>query len=387
MKRNPVLLMGLFDTSIMTARCFQNTGIQVYGMDHDTSLSGFFSNAIISVGTPNPRQGEEKWLTHIMNWFQTFDNKFVLIPTSDEYVYLCSKYWKELSQYCLSVFPDLRVLNTIIEREKQFNAVISCGVKVPPFLTGKLDLSDLSFAGINFPFAIKPVNAIEWKQRFKNKGFVINTHEDWIKAQFELSKNSSLSILFQSIIEGDNTNNFEVNALYLPNNQLFMHTIRKIRQYPDRFGTATCIESFSNPEVERIAEQIIRNLNLFGFSNIEFKYNDEDGKYYYIETNTRVWLQVNFSMKIGINFPLLYYKSLTSNAQIEKQEITTQGKWVDTLPDLLFYIKYRKKYSMSFYGFVKSRMPVKANGLFSFKDPMPFLKDLNLSKRIKSILS
>jgi predicted ATP-grasp superfamily ATP-dependent carboligase len=378
---NPVLLLGLFDTAIMTARCFKGTGIKIYGMDYHDRHPGFYSRIIKTVRTPDPDENEEKWVQFVICWLEKFEYKFVLIPTSDEFVILCSKHMKALSPYCLSVIPGIDIINTIIERDRQFIAVASCGINVPFFLSENIILSNLSNEGITFPFAIKPVNVIAWKRFFNTKGFVIYNDEDLGKAQDELSHKPGLRFLVQAIIEGDNTLNYEVNSLYLPDGRLFMHTIRKIRQYPDRYGTATCIESFSNPIVEKLAEQIIRKMNLPGFTNIEFKYNPCDDQYYYIETNTRVWLQVNFSWKLGINFPLLYYRFLTSDDIIEKPEIKKHGKWVDFLPDILFFIKHRKKYSISFIRFIRSWFPVRSTRLFSLSDPIPYLRELNITGR------
>ena len=369
----------------MTARCFKGTEISVYGMDYQDKHLGFYSNIIQTIKTPNPKENEENWVSFVTFWLEKFENQFVLIPTSDEFVVLCSKYLKVFSQYCLSVIPGIDVLNTIIERDKQFNAVISCGINVPVFLSENINLNNLTNEGIKFPFAIKPVNVIEWKRFFNNKGFVIHNEENLIKAQHELSQKPKSRFIVQTIIDGDNTLNYEVNALYFPDGRIFMHTIRKIRQYPDRFGTATCIEAFSNPDVEKLAEKIIRKMSLFGFTNIEFKYNPYDGNYYYIETNTRVWLQVNFSMKLGINFPMLYYNYLTGNESIKTSKVLRNGKWVDFLSDLLYWKKYRKKYNIKLFEHLRSCLPVIATGLFSFHDPIPFLKDLKLFRKIKNI--
>lgn len=386
MKKLPVLILGLFDTAIMTARCFYGKGIRVYGMDYEGHHLGFQSRLIKCTITPKPDHNESEWLSFVLNWLKEKNESFILIPTSDEFVLLCSKYMNELSQYCLSVIPAFDTINRIIERDKQFNSVIACDIKVPLFISGNINLYDLSNSWIKYPFVIKPINVIEWKRVFNNKGFVINNDDDLIQARLELSQKPPSHFLVQTMIEGDNSLNYEVNSLYLPDGRLFMHTIRKIRQYPDRFGTATCIESFSNPDVEKLAEQLIRKMNLYGFTNIEFKYNSADKQYYYIETNPRVWLQVNFSMKIGINFPLLYYKFLTGSALDDNRNLKMHVKWVDLLPDLLFYKRYSNRYELHFIDFIKTWFPMKSTGLFSLRDPLPFLKDLNLSRRIKTIL-
>jgi predicted ATP-grasp superfamily ATP-dependent carboligase len=386
MRKNPILLLGLFDTAIMTSRCFYSTGINIFGMDYNEKNLGFQSKLIKSVKIPDPGHSESDWLQFVLDWLSKKGEIFVVIPTSDEFVILYSKYSKYFSKYCLSIIPGIDVLNTFIERDKQYNAAISCGIKVPFFSTNQASLDNISNENFSFPFAVKPVNAIIWKRIFDHKGFVINKREDFLKAELEISQKSQLRFLVQTIIDGDNSFNYEVNTLYFPDGNLLAHTIRKIRQYPDRFGTATCIEAISNPQVEKLATEFVKKMNLYGFTNMEFKYNKVDGEYYYIETNTRVWLQVNFSMKLGMNFPLLYYKFLTTCNSVEMPKLKNKGKWVDFLPDLLFFKKYRKQYSLSFVGFVKSWFPLISTCLPSLNDPRPFLKDLKLIIRTKAVL-
>jgi len=309
-----------------------------------------------------------------------------LIPTSDEFVQLSAKYHEALSKYCLFLIPQQQIIHQIIERDLQFNSAIASGLNVPSFVLGRTSPELLKHNNPTFPLALKPINTPEWKRKINNKGFVVHNNEEFNAILKLITSKNNVRYLIQSIIEGDNYYNFEVNALYFPNGRLVSHTIRKLRQYPDRFGTATCIESFSNPEVEKLAEKYIRSMNLVGFTNMEFKYNKADGQYYYIETNTRVWLQVNFSMKLGINFPMLYYNYLTGNESIKTSKVLSNGKWVDFLPDLLFWKIHHQNYNLSFIKFIKSWFPILSTGLFSLKDPKPFVKDFKFFHKITNII-
>lgn len=385
MKSINILLFGLFDTAIMTARCFKDLDVAVYGMDYEPNHLGFSSRIIKSIKVPSPKENEKNWLNFVLEWMDNSGLSFVLIPTADEFVQLCSRYYHELSKYCLALVPESKIIDNILERDQQFNSAVNCGLNVPAFIVANKVITEVTKSGLRYPLAVKPINVTEWKQKINQKGFVINTEQELHEVIDQL-ESKHVRYLVQNVIEGDNTCNFEVNSLYLPDGTLVQHVIRKIRQYPDGFGTATCIEPVSNPYLKELAAKYIRYLNIIGFSNIEFKLNPDDNKYYYIETNARVWLQVNFSRKLGINFPVLYYNVLIGNDINKNNSVTKQGKWVDFLPDLLFWKKYHKNYNLTFLKFILSWFPVISTCLISVADPIPFLKDLKIKTRINRIL-
>lgn len=372
------MLLGLTDTAIMTARCFKGSGITVYGLDSQADNSGFASLLIKSDHMPNT-ENESEWLAFMLKWLGGFSQKFVLIPTSDEYALLSAKYADQLEKFTYSLLPPLNELQTITERNRQFESVQQCGISVPRFVIGPIDNIEKLF--LNFPLAIKPLNSPEWKKIFNIKGFVVKCREE-LQRSLEIVNQTSARYLVQEIIIGDTRNNYEVNSLYLPNGDYFSHTIRKVHQLPDGFGTATLIETSPNTEVEKLAEKYIRKTNLYGFSNIEFKRDEATGEYFYIETNPRVWLQVNFSAYAGVNFPLMYYSHLTTGKVFSSRSQLRDGKWVDPAPDLLYFIRYRKIKKLKLRNFIRDWCSAKAIGLLSIYDPLPILKEYKFGLRM-----
>jgi predicted ATP-grasp superfamily ATP-dependent carboligase len=376
--KNPVLLLGLFDTAIMTARCFCNEGIAVYGMDHDITLNGFFSNTIESIQCPNPTESEGEWLNFVVNWIKSKETlSFVLIPTSDKYVHLISKFRNHFENIAKFILPDYSVIDNLLDRKRQFDLAAENGIDVPKIYGDHTTKLDSLLDNITLPLAIKPLNINSWKEKFTNKGFLIHELEDF-KKTYELVKSKNVDFLIQEVIEGPNTCNFEVNTLLLPSGEYFQHSIQKLRQYPDRFGTATSIKVLKNSEIEKSALNLLNSIKLLGFSNLEFKYCEKKSKFYYIETNPRVWLQVNFSKKIGLNFPMIYYNFLIKNEiPVSNFEIKKSGVWVDFFPDILYWVRYRKIHKIGLFAFLKSWFPLKSTGVFSLRDRKPFFRELN----------
>lgn len=373
-KENPVVILGLFDTAISTARCFNRSGIKVYGLDYNTKMLGFKSRLINAKKVTSPSIDETIWKNEVIEFLTVFEKKPVVIPTSDEFIKLFTKYRKDFEKISLFLLPEYEIIETIIDRSEQFDAIGKLGISVPQIFNEN--------ERITFPVVIKPNDINQWKRSFANKGFIVNNQNE-LNKYLALIKQNNVGFLIQKIIEGGNENNFEINSILMPDGKFFMHSIKKIRQFPDMFGTATAIEFACNKELEIYVEQIIKGLSLVGFTNIEFKFNKDDKKYYYIETNPRVWLQINFSKDIGLNFPLIYYNYLIGNDLGNVTILKSHGVWIDFLPDLLFFIRYRKIKKLNFFSFVKSWVGLKSTGLFSLSDPYPFIIEILSKFKIK----
>ncbi|MCB9274505.1 MAG: hypothetical protein H6564_10730 [Lewinellaceae bacterium] len=386
-KHPKALLLGLFDTAIATAHCLRPLGIRIIGVDFDLRLSGFSSRSLKPFLIPHPPEEERKAVDFIIALIRQESGKVIAIPTSDYFVRLLSKYREEFGACAAFLIPDADSIEMIIQRGRQFEAARSAGLAVPDYLNGPVTLERIIDMQWPFPLAVKPSNIIEWKKHFDNKGFVVNGPEELRQALSGVNAHTE-AYLVQKVIPGDTSNNFEVNALYLPDGRLIQHTIRKVRQYPDLFGTATCIQNYPHEQLEQMAARFITENKLYGFTNLEFKFSGADQAYYYIETNIRVWLQINFSKSMGYNFAHIYYAYLAGLpiAGRAPENKLKKGKWVDFVPDILFWVKYRIKYGLSLPALVKSWLPLKVANLFSLSDPWPFLKELKLVKRFQHLL-
>jgi len=382
MAKIPVLLLGLHETAIMTARCFSQAGIKIHGMDYNNDQVGFYSNQIKAFKMPSPAQNERDWLNYMQEWLTKSREKFVLIPTSDEFIMLAAKYKYELADHVFGLLPDYNVISSIVNRDIQFALAARSGIPVPSYVVGPLKFDEIR---LRYPLAIKPIDTLEWRRYFNNKGFVVENQNELKSAIVQVNK-YDVRYMVQEIITGGNTNNYEINSLYLPNGEYFNHSIRKIRQLPDQFGTATCIEANSNRRIEILAEKFIKKIGLYGFSNLELKYDKVTDQFYYIEINPRVWLQVNFTAKLGQNYPLMYYKYVTGESSYRIDKIHIVGKWIDPIPDFLFYLRYRKRDKIKFRQWLRDWFPLRCTGgLLSFLDPCPFLKEYQFGIRFLKI--
>jgi predicted ATP-grasp superfamily ATP-dependent carboligase len=208
----------------------------------------------------------------------------------------------------------------------------------------------------------------------KNKDELLNAGENLLR--------QNISFIIQQIIPGDCSNNFEYNALMVKGVIMEHNVNRKVRQYPIDFGTGCCVWAVDNENVEAIGSRFVKENQIEGFSNTEFKYNLNTGKYFFIETNARVWQQIELTSKNNQNYVIKYYNALSN----EKISIITKKtkanlRWVDLPTELLIFLRYRRQIKLKFTEFIKSIFSASCLGLLSLRDFGPFLNTVIFKKR------
>lgn len=379
--KHPVFILSLFDTGYYAARLLKKTGILIYGFDHNRNNPGFYSKHITSFLVPDPQVDADKLLEILISKRNEFSLKPILIAASESYLEFIRRKRTELEKIFLFILPAREILDKIIDKSGQFEMAIKCGIDVPIFkIVRKLSDLDKITDHMKYPLILKGVDQPKWKTKIKEKAFIALHKTDLQKTANELF-GADVPFIVQELLSGEITNNFEYNALMMNGQILGQHVIQKIRQYPLVFGSACCVKTIENKEVEKIGSRFIKENRIEGFSNTEFKFDPITEKYYFIETNARVWQQIELTNCVSENFVLFYYRQLTENHNSIKKRYYKKGLiWIDLPAYLLLLVKYRNKIKLGYYEFLKTICKAKNYGLFNVLDLKPFLKDIRIIK-------
>lgn len=378
--KNAVFILSLFDTGLATSWILNKYHIHVWGFDYKKNQPGFFSNSMKTFLSPNPEAKCKEFIKLLVSESKKLDLKPILIPASDEYVSFVNNNRNILKNHFLFLLPEYHLTKLLLNKKTQLEWAESNGLNVPKFLFfSQVDDLQNNIYEIKFPLFIKPDNVTLWKKYFKEKGFVVNTKTE-LKNKISMITKKGIKCIAQEIIQGDCINNFEVSVFYdglkFDENVI---TIRKIRQYPLNYGFGCLIEKIRNKEIENIATKFVQDSNLLGFSNTEFKYDLITKKYYFIETNIRVWQQINITEIMGNNFALKYYNSLTGNQiQNRKRNNKSKIKWIAPFYDFSISKRLIKNKKLSVINWLRSLYGIRANGIFSISDLRPFLERLKI---------
>lgn len=154
--------------------------------------------------------------------------------------------------------------------------------------------------------------------------------------------------------------------------QSFQH--RRIRQYPETGGVSSCAESIFDEKLEKIGKEFLKRINWTGPVMLEFIYNPEKNKYYFIEMNAKFWGSLDLSIFCGLNFPIIPYKIVTNQEIIKRgYPVGKRFQWV--LPEDTLRIKFSKNKKEAY---LKWRKDLFSNNIgkdvnYLFKDPFPTL--------------
>lgn len=113
---------------------------------------------------------------------------------------------------------------------------------------------------------------------------------------------------------------------------------RRIHQNPPTGGVSTCCASFRNEQMFEQGRTLVRNERYSGPCMIEFKHDQQKGRFVLIEVNPKFWGSTLLPILCGVNFPVLYVRHLLGE-DVEPSTIEERTLQF-VVPDLVRAITY-----------------------------------------------
>jgi len=383
-KDNTAIVLGTNETGLAVARSLGRCGINVIGLDYKKDL-GFYSRYIQTLTCPHPLKEEKQFIEHLASIAKTQKEKVVLFITGDEYLIAISRNRTILKKYILINISDENVIESIVDKYKQYKLVQGTKTPVPKTFFPR-DLSDVLKIGreLVYPVFIKAHQVNSWRSKLKGtkKGYLAR-NENELLDNFKSVFAANTSAIVQELIQGRDTNHFKFCCYVSKNNEVLAgFTLKKIRQYPIQFGVGSIVESIHYPELFEAGKQLFKNINYRGVGSAEFKLDERDGKLKLIEINPRYWQQNILAFKCGINLPLIDYLDATGQKVDFQPAFTTGMKWLNINLDLMSFFGYRNLDELTSFGWIKSLMGKKVFSVFAWDDIFPAFFDKDLFKTI-----
>jgi predicted ATP-grasp superfamily ATP-dependent carboligase len=188
-------------------------------------------------------------------------------------------------------------------------------------------------------------------------------------------------VTVREIIPGPETNLIQIAVLAVGNGHVVnTMSIRKIHQFPQKFGSGALVKFESCPELEDRVKQFVKKNHLRGILDIEFKINENDGILYYIETNLRSSLQIELTGFTGANLPLLQYQYLTGqmNEHTKVANVPDTGNrlWMDPVNELYALVIREKSWWHALWLYMKYWRMSSVVSTWRWNDLMLFLKKI-----------
>ncbi len=111
-----------------------------------------------------------------------------------------------------------------------------------------------------------------------------------------------------------------VSCLYWHGRRIASFTHRRLREKIVSGGTSTLRESAHNPVLEDHAHCLLDRLRWHGLAMVEFKWNPEREKAWFVEINPRLWGSIALPVACGVDFPALTYIAATRGPDEARKE-------------------------------------------------------------------
>ena len=222
-----------------------------------------------------------------------------ILTTSDVGVSFLSRNREELSARYRFALPAADLIETLNDKSREVPFIRSLGCAVPETVTKLPDNCHELARVLRFPIIFKPHSVAE-KDLFPKKNEVVSDMADLERFYSDWS-HALHALLAQEVIPGPVSYSWVCSCTYDRSNELLdCLTRQKFRTIPPEFGTSTFSECRSNEAIVQLARDLGERLRYVGHAGIEFRWDDRDGEYKYIELNPRIPGEVGFDMACGL---------------------------------------------------------------------------------------
>jgi predicted ATP-grasp superfamily ATP-dependent carboligase len=378
-EKPPVIILNMFYSGLAIARDMAGTGAKVIGLSADRATYGNFTRSCEVRFAPDSQSEPDQLAEYLCDAAAELRGS-VIFPTRDADVVFLDRFREKLKEYRLAI-PTSEVLGHVIDKSELAKAAVAAGVAVPrTMVASQTDDLNRVAAAVGFPCVVKPVKAYEWRGIGKwetvgrRKAFRADDEQD-LRYQYLQVAQVTPQVLIQQWIPGATSEIAIFGGYFGPQAQaLGYFCARKLVQEPEDFGTGCIVENTELRELVEPSARLCKSLNYRGLAEIEYKRDAATGEYKLIEINTRHWDQHRLAHMSGVNLTRIAYSDICGHALDATTSRYSGGKWV--AEDALFYYLAQGLYhgKLKWKTLRSQWSGRKMFGIFSWRDPMPFLR-------------
>lgn len=308
--------------------------------------------------------------------------KPIVFTGRDDYLLFFSKNYDKLSEYFdLSFESDYSILKSALSKVDLIQTAKNSNVMIPKSYTNDIPIETINL-NIKYPVIVKPAIKTTPEIDVVQKVFRLakcNNINELVAATSALS-NYNIPYVVQEYIPGDDSELVTIGTYSYKGELKGWSTSKKIRQFPPQTGECSLGITIYDDNLVPLAERLIKELNLTGISQIEFKkYNNN---YYLIEINPRIWSWHEINRKVGVNLCELSVNHIKGNPNtFVKSPLKKKVVWHFMMMDYLHNVKLNK--NVSIYSFFMSFLRSDIEAFFWIKDINPFI--LHFKQTLKYI--
>jgi len=276
----------------------------------------------------------------------------VIIPSRDIEVNLLSELADELPAHFLFYRNSNAAVRALSDKNLVQKTALQAGLEIPKtlFLT---DPEDAALVGLRYPLLLKPLRSNVSQTPFKN----IMVHNE-SELHRVLQKEELVNhVVLQEFIPGGDDHVYHCNLLIDRRSRTIgVVELQKIRQYVRLRGMTSYGSTLLTRELLPMCERLAAVVGYKGLMNIEFKKDDENDRWVFIETNLRLPIFNSVFARAGVNLAHLYVQSLLEEPPSSPAFASRTATWMHEENDLANILMRRvdAKFSQWFWQFIRS---------------------------------
>ena len=304
-----------------------------------------------------------------------------LVPASDDCAYFLSKYRVELSSAYEVVTPKWEVMETLIDKRRQYEKAQSLGIPIPKtYFPDDIEaVRELAANLKNYPYVIKPLVAHSWRRAAMKsasqgkKGFSVANPQELISRYQHIAR-SDKQVMSQEVIGGSDERLFTFMSYFDTQSRPIAYCIRKkVRQLPIDFGYCTMTVSCHDKVVKEQSIRLLRGLGYHGLAGVEWKLDPNSGIYKLIEVNARAVNTTAIAPACGVDLPYIAWLDRIDGRAPRVTEWQDGIKWLDWEQDLWAARELHRAGKLGLRQWWRSMGGPKIDAVYAADDIRPFV--------------
>ena len=250
----------------------------------------------------------------------------VLVPSHDGTIALLRQHRARVEQRVRIALANERAMTIAVNKERTLAVANRLGIRVPRGLVVRtVDKVPMAVKEIGLPAVVKPSESWLWHGQggMRVVPLVVTSPDEARRVIAELTRWGGVT-LFQQLLSGRRE---AVSFLYAQGNMYARFAQWAKRTEPPLGGNSVLRQSIVvPPDIGAQAEWLVRELDLEGYSEVEFR-RDSNGVPYLMEINPRLSASVEIAVRCGVDFPYLLYQ-WANGESIDKVDGYRIGRWM-----------------------------------------------------------
>ena len=325
MRFDALVLNASLRQSLVTVRSIGRRGLAVAAAETHANTPAFSSRWCQQGIVFPPAGATGAYVAFLEEWLERTGAR-VLIASSDATIALLRQHRARLESRVRLALADERALAIAVNKERTLAVARRLGLHVPREVVVR-EVGDLpgALSAIGLPAVIKPCESwLSNGREVTRLGAELVVTPAEARHAVEAVTRFGKAVLFQELLTGRRE---AVSFLYAHGEVYARFAQWAMRTSPPLGGESVLRQSIAiPPDVGCHAESLVREINLEGYSEVEYR-RDRAGIPYLMEINPRLSASVEVAVRAGVDFPYLLYQ-WASGGPIEKVDGYRTGGWM-----------------------------------------------------------